>query len=212
MSAKPVIFWDVDTQADFMHAGGKLYVEGAEEIVPNLRRLVDAAREGKVFLVSSACAHTMEDPEFADWPPHCLRGTPGQLKIPETTVEGFYMVPNCAGAPLPKNLQEKYRQVVVEKQELDVFSNPNTDALVTLLGAEPEFVVFGVVTEYCVHLTARGLLERGRRVAVVSDAIRTLKEEDSRRVLDELVGRGARLITTTEALALLDRAGRAGSA
>ncbi len=202
MSPKAV-FWDVDTQADFMLAGGKLYVPAAEKIIPNLKRLVDAARAGEVFLVSSTDAHTLEDAEFQQWPPHCLRGTPGQLKIPETLTPEFYVITNCPAAPVPPNITEKYRHVVVEKQALDVFTNPNTERLLGVIGSAPEIVVFGVVTEYCVWHTARGLLERGHRVALVRDAIQTIKVEDGKRAVDELTSRGARLITTDAALALV---------
>lgn len=202
-ASRKVVFWDVDTQADFMLAGGKLYVPEAERIIPSLKRLADAAREGKVFLVSSTDAHTLEDPEFQQWPPHCLRGTTGQLKIPETLLPSFYVLTNCPQAPVPENVAEKYRQVILEKQALDVFTNPNTDRLLAVLGSEPEFVVFGVVTEYCVWHTAKGLLDRGRRVALVTDAIQTLRPDDGQRALDELTARGARLITTDAALALV---------
>ncbi len=68
-----------------------------------------------------------------------------------------------------------------------------------------EFVVFGVVTEYCVRLAAKGLLDRGRRVSVVQDAIETLKAEDGQRAMVELKSLGARFVTTADALALLDR-------
>ncbi|MCL6481715.1 MAG: cysteine hydrolase [Firmicutes bacterium] len=198
-----VIFWDVDTQVDFMLAGGKLYVPGAEQIIPNLKRLVAAAERGQVFLVSSTDAHTMEDAEFQQWPPHCLRGTAGQLKIPETTVPGFYVITNCPQAPVPEDITPKYRQVVLEKQALDVFTNPNTERLLAVLGRQREYVVFGVVTEYCVWHTAKGLLERGCRVALVEDAIRTLHNADGQRALEELRARGARLITTEAALGML---------
>ena len=49
-----IVFWEVDTQQDFMLPGGKLYVPGAEKIIPNITRLVNVAREGRVLLVSSA--------------------------------------------------------------------------------------------------------------------------------------------------------------
>jgi nicotinamidase/pyrazinamidase len=68
-----------------------------------------------------------------------------------------------------------------------------------------EFVVFGVVSEYCVRLAAKGLLDRGRRVSVVQDAIETLKADDGQRTVTELQALGARFVTTAEALALLDR-------
>ncbi|MGB6393947.1 MAG: isochorismatase family protein, partial [Candidatus Acidiferrales bacterium] len=69
------------------------------------------------------------------------------------------------------------------------------------LGADAEFVVFGMVTEHCVRLAAKGLLERGRKVAVVTDAIQQLNAEDGRRALDELRALGARFVTTDGALA-----------
>jgi nicotinamidase/pyrazinamidase len=202
MAQRKVIFWDVDTQRDFMLPGGKLYVPGAEKKIPNMRRLVDAARDGRVFIVGDICTHAPDDPEFREWPPHCIRGTEGAQKIPETLVEGAYVVPNEPDVPLPPDLEER-RQVILEKQTLNVFDNPNTERILHRLDPGAEFAVFGVVTEYCVRLAALGLLERSRRVALITDAIETLKEADGKRTIEELTARGARLITTEQALALL---------
>jgi nicotinamidase/pyrazinamidase len=208
MVSRKFIFWDVDTQADFVFPGGKLYVPGAEKLLPNLALLIGAAREGRVFLVSSGDAHTPEDPELRQWPPHCMRGTPGAAIVPETLTKHFFVVPNRPAASLPADIG-RYQQAILEKQTLNVFDNPNTNALLgrlaELTDADAEFVVFGVVTEYCVNFAAKGLLERGRRVAVVTDAIEALKPEDGRRTLDQLTALGARLITTRKALALLEK-------
>jgi len=206
MVSRDVIFWDVDTQRDFMLPGGKLYGSGAEKIIPNLRRLTDRAREGAVFLVSSACAHTPDDEEFRHWPPHCVKGTPGQQKIPETLTGQVWVLPNRPNADWPMSFGE-VQQVVLEKQDLDVFSNPNTDELLERLASfakkDAEFAVFGVFIEYCVERAAKGLLDRGRRVALVTDAIQTLDRAKGKQTLDELVGRGARLVTTDQVLAQL---------
>jgi len=210
MASRDVIFWDVDTQVDFMLQGGKLYVPGAEKLIPNLRRLVDAARERAVLLVSSADAHTPDDEEFRQWPPHCLKGTPGQQKIPETLTGEVWVVPNRPGAELPDSF-DKAQQILLEKQELDVFTNPNTEAVLERLGHNAEFAIFGVVTEYCVRCAAQGLLHRGRRVAVVTDAIETLDPAVGQRTLEELKAKGARLITTDQALALLHRPAARGA-
>ena len=48
------IFWDVDTQADFIHPDGKHYVPGVETIVPNLARLVDAAIVADHLILAAA--------------------------------------------------------------------------------------------------------------------------------------------------------------
>jgi nicotinamidase/pyrazinamidase len=205
--SRDIIFWDVDTQADFMLPGGRLYVPGAEKLLANLNRLTDAARRNRVFLVSDACLHTPDDPEFQRFPPHCVRGTPGAAIIPETLAENYFTIPNRAGAEVPADLS-KVQQVILEKQTLDVFDNPNTEKVIERLKAftdpSAEFAVFGVVTEFCVRLAAKGLLERSRRVALVSDAIEAIDPAAGRKTLDELKTLGARMITTDEALASLE--------
>lgn len=206
------ILWEVDAQADFMLSGGKLYVPGAEKIIPNLNRLVEAARKGRVFLISSADAHRPDDPEFGEWPPHCLKGSAGAELIPEARAPRQLIIPNQRGFALPRNLGT-FQQVILEKNTLDVFDNPNTDALLERVhaasspssDAAPEFIVFGVVTECCVRYAADGLLRRGQRVSLVRDAIHALDEKKGREVLDELQSRGARLLSTEEALATVDR-------
>ncbi len=203
MLSRKVVFWEVDTQADFMLPGGNLYVPGAERLLPNIRKLTDAARQGRVFLVSHGCYHTKDDPEFKTFPPHCIKGTRGSAFVPEALTDKVVTVPNEASAMLPRDLSH-YQQIVLEKQTLDIFESRHAAKLLKQFGDDIEFVVFGVVTEYCVRFAAKGLLDRGRRVSVVRDAIETLKAEDGQRTVAELQGLGARFLTTDEALALLD--------
>lgn len=201
MLSGKVVFWEVDAQADFMLPGGKLYVPGAERLLPNIRKLTDAARQGRVFLVSHGCYHTQNDPEFKRFPPHCIKGTKGADYVPEALTERVITVPNEATASLPRDLSQ-YQQILLEKQTLDIFESRHADTLVQRLDPDAEFVVFGVVTEYCVRLAARGLIERGRHVSVVQDAIETLKVEDGQRAIAELQSLGAKFISTQQALAL----------
>ena len=205
MQSRDYIFWEVDVQADFMLPGGKLYVPGAEKILPNVRKLTDAARRGDVFLVSHGCFHPADDPEFKQFPPHCLKGTPGAEFVPEALADNFVRVENDAKAKLPEDLF-KYQQIILEKQTLDVFESRHADELVERLGKAAEFVVFGVVTEYCVSCAVKGLLKRKRRVAVVRDAIETLAPEVGEKTLAELQGLGARVVTTDEVLAQFEKA------
>jgi nicotinamidase/pyrazinamidase len=203
MVSQDFIFWEVDVQADFMLPGGNLYVPGAEKLLPTIRRLTDAARQERVFLVSHGCFHAPNDPEFKIFPPHCVKGTAGAELVPEALTEKVLRVPNSAEAKLPEDLSG-YQQILLEKQTLNIFESRHADALVKRLGNHAEFVVFGVVTEYCVSFAAKGLLERGRRVAVVQDAIETLKQEDADRTISELKSLGARLTTADQALRVLE--------
>jgi nicotinamidase/pyrazinamidase len=202
MVSRDFIFWEVDVQADFMLPGGHLYVPGAERLLPNIRRLTDAARQGRVFLVSHGCFHREDDPEFKVFPPHCVKGTAGADLVPDALTEKVLRVPNDADAKLPEDFS-RYQQILLEKQTLNIFESRHADALVQRLGSRAEFVVFGVVTEYCVSFAVQGLLARGRRVAVVQDAIETLKQEDGEKTIAELEQLGARLTTTDEALGVL---------
>ena len=202
MVSEKIILWEVDPQADFMLPEGKLYVPGAEKLLPNIRRLTDAARQGRVFLVSHGCFHTPDDPEFKIFPPHCVQGTAGSDFVPEALTDKVVRIPNDAHAKLPSDLSA-YQQILLEKQTLNIFESLHADALVHRLGNRAEFLVFGVVTEYCVGFAAKGLLQRGRRVALVRDAIATLKPEDGDKTIAELQQLGARIITVDGALSAI---------
>jgi len=203
MVSRNYIFWEVDVQRDFVLPGGHLYVPGAEKLLPNVDRLVDAARRGKVLLISSGDFHSPQDPEFRSFPPHCIKGEPGSELVAQALASNVARIENTPEAKLPDNLSQ-YQQILLEKQTLDVFQSLHADELVRKLGDGAEFVVFGVVTEFCVNCAVKGLLERGRRVAVVVDAIETLKQEDGTATLKEWQRLGARVTTTEQALTDLE--------
>lgn len=197
MQSRDFIFWEVDVQADFMLPGGKLYVPGAEKLRPNIRKLTDVARRNEVFLVSSGDFHPPNDPEFAQFPPHCLKSDAGSKLLPEALADKVVYVENLPNVKLPADLFS-YQQIVLEKQTFDVFQTLHADELVERLGKKPEYVVFGVVTEYCVACAVKGLLQRGRRVAVVQDAIETLATQAGEQAVSEFRRLGARITTTDE--------------
>jgi len=199
MQSRDYILWEVDVQADFILPGGRLYVPGAEKLLPNIRKLTDVARRGEVFLVSHGCFHASNDPEFKQFPPHCVKGSPGAEFVPEALTEKFVRVENNPNAKLPADFS-KYQQIILEKQTLDIFETCHANDLVERLGSAAEFVVFGVVTEYCVGLAVKGLLKRKRRVAVVQDAIETLVSDAGDKTLAELQSLGATLVRTDEIL------------
>ena len=177
------ILWDVDTQVDFMLPHGKLYVPGAEETMPAMERLVAAARAAGIVHVASADDHELTDPEISDepdfqntYPPHCLRGTRGAMKVAATEQEDplpLSLTPYPPG--LIPDLVEGRRELLLLKKNFNVFTNPNTEPLLDALDPD-EIVVFGVATDVCDDAAIRGFLQRGRRVVFVEDAARGLDE------------------------------------
>jgi len=200
--AGPIVFFDIDTQVDFMLPHGKLYVPGAEVIIPNLVKLMSFAREWNIPVISSADAHLPDDPEFAIWPPHCVAGTPGQRRVPETLAENPTIVPCRPGAFAPP--ESWSGQTVLEKVTYNTADNPNFDAVLRSLGHR-RAVVFGVATECCVRASALALRERGQPVDLVIDSIQAITEEGGRKALEEMAEAGVRMVTTDEVIAVASR-------
>jgi nicotinamidase/pyrazinamidase len=189
---KNIFFLDVDTQRDFMLSAGALYVPGAERIIPKLRRLFDFARKNEISILSSADSHVTNDVEFQQFPPHCVQGTEGQRKIDDTLLPRPLILQN---KPVDRNLLDavrKHQQIIIEKQTLDLFSNPVSERLLRVL--PPHAIVFGVATEYCVKMACLGLRRIGVRTALVSDAIRALTPKTEKEALEEMRRAGVELV------------------
>ena len=204
------ILWDVDTQVDFMQPSGKLYVPGAVDVAPAMERLVDAARAAGIVHVASADDHELTDPELSDspdfrntYPPHCLRGTHGAEKILETKQRAplpLSLVPFPPG--LVPGLIAGRREILLLKKSFNVFTNPNTDALLDALDPD-EIVVFGVAADVCDDAAILGFLQRGRRVRFVEDAARGLDETRTAACQKAWRDRGVEFSTVEEVIASL---------
>ena len=195
MSPTKTVFIDIDTQHDFLDADGALYVGGSEEITPNLATLFEYAASQNIPVISSVDAHAADDPEFADWPPHCVKGTPGCEKIDGTRLPGaVQLAAGAEVADLPRLLVER-GQLIIEKPGLDMFHGPPATALIDQLDSDC-FVVFGVATDYCVKCAVEGLLARGRNVALVTDAIRAVDPAAGEALIAEWTAKGVKLVTT----------------
>jgi len=186
-------FFDIDTQIDFLFPAGSLYVPGAERLIPILHRLNHHAGKHGIPLISSTCAHQENDPEFTQWPAHCVVGTVGQLKPNELLLEHRASIGVAPGNyPITGA-----RQILFEKNQLDITTSPNFRPLLSQLAAD-SYVIYGVVTEYCVRFAALALLETGKPVSLVTDAIQTLNGGASAETLREFTAHGGRLATAGE--------------
>lgn len=202
------VFVDVDTQSDFCAPGGALFVKGAPEAVGPCARLVKAAVASGAPVVGSVDSHAHDAWEFAtnatrgpggekpNFPPHCVKGTAGWLKLPETLPERFFFVPAVDDAKAVERIPAGTQAVYFEKEVYSLFANPNAARVLDALCPEGavEFVVFGVATDYCVRAAALGLvdwarerpLRAGSRVVVASDAIAAVTAEGGAAAVDEM--------------------------
>jgi nicotinamidase/pyrazinamidase len=204
-----LIFWDVDTQYDFMRADGRLYVPGAEEIVPQLARLTRAAHGAGVRIVASADDHVPDHRELSDapdfretFPPHCMRGTPGQRKIPETALSHALVIEPDPVPPaeLAARVRRHRGDILFHKHWFDVFTNPNVMPVLQQLDPE-RIVLYGVALDVCNRYAVEGLLARrpDTHLYAVNDAMKPIDVSQAAETLQDWRERGVELITTDEA-------------
>jgi len=202
------IFWDVDTQADFMHRDGRLYVPEAESIIPNLQRLTDYAHAHGIRIIASADDHVPGHRELSDtpdwrttFPQHCMRGTPGQKKIPETALTGPMVIEpeRQEAGPLAARVRSHPGDILFHKHWFDVFTNENVDAVLHAL-APRTIVLYGVATDVCNRYAVEGLLERHPevRLFVVQDAMKGIDPGAGEHLLRQWAEEGVRVIDTNE--------------
>ena len=185
------VFVDVDTQNDFLYPTGTLYVPGADGIVDRVSELNRWAASHGICVISTMDAHTKDDPEFKSWPPHCVAGTVGQQKPQSTLLGKHVVVRNQAGLPETSGAE----QILLEKQALDCFTAVNLSAILERLRAD-RYVVYGVVAEICVKFAALGLLKTGRKVEIVTDAVKELDPTQASAFLKGFAAAGGVLTTT----------------
>jgi nicotinamidase/pyrazinamidase len=211
------IFVDVDVQRDFCEPDGALFVKGA----PNdlYRKLVAYALAWRIPVLGSVDTHAWDAWEFASsgnagprgeqpkFPDHCVKGTPGWLKVEGTLPPRARFLPNVPELPaldrvVTEVLQGETLGVYFEKEVYSLFANPLAERFVRTLvdraGTAPEFFVFGVATDYCVRAAALGLRERGYRTALLEDAIVGITPEGVTAALEEMRGAGVRITSTAE--------------
>lgn len=203
-----VIFWDVDTQYDFMKADGKLYVPEAEAIIPNLKRLTDYAHAHRIRIVADADDHVHDDPEISDrpdwkttFPPHCVRGTPGQNKIPETALRDPLVIEPARLNPeaLAERVRGHTGDILFHKHALDVFTNENVMTVLDVLDPD-DVVLYGVATDFCNKAAIEGLLARRphTRLFAVTDAMKPIDKDAAEHLLKEWGEEGVRMVKTAE--------------
>lgn len=204
------LFWDVDTQYDFMMADGKLYVPGSEEIIPTLARLTTHAHAHGIRILASADDHVpghRELSETPDWketfPDHCMRGTPGQARIAATRLRNPLVI-----EPTPADPAALTRQVLAHDGDLlfhkhwfDVFTNPNLLPVLDALTPD-RIVLYGVALDVCDRYAVEGLLRHRPDIplTVVTDAVRAIDAAAGQALLADWAARGVTLASADQVL------------
>ena len=204
---KTTLFWDVDTQHDFMMPDGRLYIEGADQIIPVVSEIRATALDRGSSIVASMDWHSEANPELSEnpdfqttFPPHCMAGTPGARRVGylgDLPIHDVDLEPQDPDE-LAGWVREGQFHVAIRKEALDVLSNPNTVAILDALRRPPEqIVVFGVALDFCVKAACEGLARFPHwRLVLVRDATKAVGADEP--ALNDLERLGVQLINFSQ--------------
>jgi len=211
------IFWNVDTQYDFMRDDetfkGALSIPGARKIEGNLEEITKLARRMGKQIVNTACWHNENTKEFSSnpdykesFPPHCLIGTKGAEFVPATKPLNAYIVDwqkPYDEKKLAWNVLEN-KEIIIYKDAFDVFEGSMYAQEILGVLNPDRVIVYGVATNVCVDAAVKGILNhtlnryKKIEVLVVEDAIKELSGAPLEEVLESWKGMGAKLIKTND--------------
>ncbi len=190
------ILVDIDTQRDYLLFEGAACIRNHRRVLANIRRISAWARSENICVISTAQVYPNDN--GCNRYHHCIDGTEGQKKIRYTLREKRTSFVADGSTDLPKNILRVYDQVIFNKRCLDPFDEPRVDRLLSEVRAD-EFILIGATTEGSVKATALGLLQRGKKVTIITDATGSRDKKQAQLALRQMQAKGARL---TEAKSL----------
>lgn len=184
---------DIDTQRDFFLAGGNACIRNHRRILGRIRRIMAWARSRGIPVISTCEVHASNG--NGNGAKYCIDGTAGQKKIRYTLRNNRAVYPADGNTDLPTDLLQRYEQIILHKRCVDPFDEPRIDRLLSEVRAE-EFILIGASAEGAVKATALGLIQRGKNVTVVVDAVGMHEKKDARMALRKMEAKGARMVET----------------
>ena len=185
------IIIDVDTQRDFFLADGQACIRNHRRILERIRRIMAWARKENVPIISTCEIYPQNG--NGNGYHYCVDGTDGQKKIRYTLLKNHISFPADGSTDLPTDLLLSHRQVILNKRCVNPFDEPRIERLLSEVRAD-EFILIGASAEGAVEATALGLLQRGRNVTIVVDALGLHDQKNAKLALRKMEAKGARLV------------------
>jgi len=184
---------DINTQRDFFLAKGNTCIRNHRKILTNVRRMMAWAKYNDVRVISTCEVYPNHN--GASEIGYCIDGTEGQKKIRYTLLSNRASFPADGSTDFPADILRQYRQIVLHKRCVDPFDEPRIERLLSEVRAD-NFILIGASAEGAVKATALGLLQRGKKVSVVADAVGSISKREAKLAFRKMKAKGAKLIET----------------
>ena len=145
----------IDMLNDFIN--GKLRLDGVEDIVQNIQKLLSSARQRDIPIIYCNDAHDIKDREIKIWGEHAIKGT--------------------SGAQVIKQLKPMSKDYIIAKNTYSAFFNTTLKELLQSFykgrGANC-LIVTGIHTDICVKHTVYDAFLNGYNITVAKDGVKAL--------------------------------------
>ena len=185
------IIIDVSTQKDLFLSDGIARVRNHRRVLANIRRVMAYARSRNIHVISTCEVYSSRNGHT----PYCLDGTEGHKKIRYTLLNRRVSFTADGNANISKDIFKNYKQLVLHERGHDPFEEPAIERLLTDIKS-CEFIWIGATAEKTIKAMALGLLQRGKKVTVIYDAVGSHDNKEAKMALRKMQAKGARLIET----------------
>lgn len=151
----------IDMIKDFITE--KFENERAKEIIPNIEKLLNSARDTDKPVIYISDSHSEEDQEFEIWGSHALSGEEGSEIIPE--------------------LEPKEKDLTLEKEKYSAFYDTDLESALEELNID-RVVLSGVLTHICIQHTAADAFYREYDIVVPRECVEDLSDEEDKKALE----------------------------
>jgi len=185
------IIVDVSTQKDLFLSDGIARVRNHRRVLANIRRVMAYARSRKVHVISTCEVYS----NGTGYTPYCLDGTEGHKKVRYTLLNNRISFAADSNINISKGIFKNYKQLVLHERGHDPFEEPAIDRLLSDIKS-CEFILIGATAENTVKAMALGLLQRGKKVTVLYDAVGSHDNKEAKMAFRKMQAKGARLMET----------------
>lgn len=185
------IILDVSTQKDLFLSDGIARVRNHRRVLANIRRVMAYARVRGVHVISTCEVYS----DGTGHTPYCLDGTEGHKKVRYTLLNNRVSFAADNNTSISKEIFKNYKQLVLHERGYDPFEEPAIDRLLSDIKF-CEFILIGATAENSVKAMALGLLQRGKKVTVIYDAVGSHDNKEAKMAFRKMQAKGAKLIET----------------
>ena len=188
----------VDMQNDFVRKGAPFFLQGCNDAIPNVQKVLQACRETQIPVVFLKFTAGPEQTLIWTWskPLHlpdkaCWKGCRRFYEETQKQEEGHDII---------DELYPQEGEAIVEKYSYGGFFETNLQTVLQARGAK-QLIIIGCAAPFCIDDTVTGAFDRQYQNFVVSDAIGYFDKEFLKNSLRRIAMKYGRVLTTKELLA-----------